>query len=133
VATLRWAEVCDYVVEESRGKIGLIGLFDTLYTASFPAVHPDFWVASKLEGTPNERVAIEIDVVGPDGELISHVGPIEGRIGPGGYHYLVGRFMNARFEKEGRYEIRIRPQGGPPTNLTLWVRPIAEAKSPESS
>lgn len=122
MATLRWAEICDYVIEGAHGKIGLIGLFDTLFAPSFPAVHPDFWVACKMEGSPNEAVALEMDIVAPDGELMAHLGPLQGKIGRGGHHYLVGRIMAPNFEKPGRYEIRIRPHGAPSHTITLWLR-----------
>jgi len=119
MATLRWAEICDHVILEQRGKVGIIGMFDQINARGFPAEHPDFWVACKMEGYPKEKIQIEISIIGPDGEIMASIGPIESFASDSGHAFLGGRIFRPKFPKPGRYEIRIRPAGNPATSLFL--------------
>ncbi len=121
MATIKWAELCDHVLVESSGKISVIGMFDGITARSFPAEHPDLWVVVKFEGFPGEKVGMEIDFVGPDGELRGHAAPIEGIVSSGGLAVLAARIFRPVFPKPGPYQIRIRPSVGQAATLRLTI------------
>jgi len=71
VAECDWAVFCDYAFEDNRGKLCLIGLFQYIHAASFPASHPTLFFVVHLVGAPHERTEITVDVAGPGGRILT--------------------------------------------------------------
>lgn len=57
--------LCDDVRQEMGGKFSLMGLFETIYAATFPAVHPRFAVVNEWRGGQGEFAA-KIRLLTPD-------------------------------------------------------------------
>lgn len=121
MATLQWAEICDHVIEQANGKFGVIGIFSHIHARNFPTEHPDFWIICKVEGMPNEPVQVEISIVGPDGEMLGIIGPLNGKVATQGSAVIAGRIFRPQFPKPGRYEVRIRLAGSPPSSISLTL------------
>jgi hypothetical protein len=66
---LRYTLLCDDVRQELGGKFSLMGLFETIYANSFPAVHPRFAIVNEWTGGKGE-FAVKIRLLGPDKEQV---------------------------------------------------------------
>ena len=59
------ALVADYANVAEGGKLNVLGIFTTIFTASFPAVHPSMqlifmWEASKVEAGRKKQIEIQL-------------------------------------------------------------------------
>jgi hypothetical protein len=62
---LSYTLLCDDVRQELGGKFSLMGLFETISSVSFPAIHPRFAIVNEWIGGKGEFVAT-IRLLGPD-------------------------------------------------------------------
>ncbi len=62
---LSYTLLCDDVRQELGGKFSLMGLFESIYSGSFPAVHPRFAIVNEWTGGKGEFLA-RIRLLGPD-------------------------------------------------------------------
>ena len=66
---LSYTLLCDDVRQELGGKFSLMGLFESIYSGSFPAIHPRFAIVNEWTGGKGEFLA-KIRLLGPDKEQI---------------------------------------------------------------
>jgi hypothetical protein len=66
---LSYTLLCDDVRQELGGKFSLMGLFETIYAGSFPAIHPRFAIVNEWTGGKGEFLA-RIRLLGPDKEQV---------------------------------------------------------------
>jgi len=66
---LSYTLLCDDVRQELGGKFSLMGLFENIYSGSFPAIHPRFAIVNEWVGGKGEFVA-KIRLLGPDKEQV---------------------------------------------------------------
>jgi hypothetical protein len=66
---LAFAMLADHVAETKEGKLVIVGEFDTIGAAQFPATHPAFFLVARFQGSGAEprghRLALRL--IGPDG------------------------------------------------------------------
>jgi hypothetical protein len=62
---LSYTLLCDDVRQELGGKFSLMGLFETIYAGSFPAIHPRFAIINEWIGGKGEFLA-RIRLLAPD-------------------------------------------------------------------
>lgn len=67
--TLSYTLLCDDVRQELGGKFSLMGLFETIYSGSFPAIHPRFAIVNEWTGGKGEFLS-RIRLLGPDKEQV---------------------------------------------------------------
>ncbi len=61
--------LCDDVRQEMGGKFSLMGLFETISAATFPAVHPRFAIMNEWSGGRGEFTA-KIRLLAPDRKTV---------------------------------------------------------------
>ena len=66
---LSYTLLCDDVRQELGGKFSLMGLFESIYSGSFPAMHPRFAIVNEWTGGQGEFLAT-IRLLGPDKEQV---------------------------------------------------------------
>jgi hypothetical protein len=66
---LSYTLLCDDVRQEVGGKFSLMGLFETIYANTFPAVHPRFAIVNEWTGGKGE-FAVKIRLLAPDKEQV---------------------------------------------------------------
>ncbi|OGW29533.1 MAG: hypothetical protein A2X56_12915 [Nitrospirae bacterium GWC2_57_13] len=66
---LSYTLLCDDVRQEMGGKFSLMGLFETIYANSFPAVHPRFAIVNEWSGGKGEFL-VTIRLLSPDREQV---------------------------------------------------------------
>ena len=62
---LNYTILCDDVRQEMGGKFSLMGLFESIYANSFPAVHPRFAIVNEWTGGKGE-FKLTIRLLGPN-------------------------------------------------------------------
>jgi hypothetical protein len=65
VAECDWAILCDYAFQDARGKMCLIGIFNSFTVPSVPTIHPQAALVIQLKGDPDERFRVRIEFVRP--------------------------------------------------------------------
>jgi hypothetical protein len=105
--TLLFSILCDDVRREDNGKFMLIGLFETIGSAVFPAVHPKLYVMNcwcSGIGKFKQRTRL----VNPDNsKLIEDEETEFSLIDLKAKHRIVARFNNLRFISPGEYAVEV--------------------------
>jgi len=65
---------CDAIARDPNGKITLYGIFDRIWTASFPIVHPMFCIYWRCS---HPALASCRDYCRPDGQTLTELEPAE--------------------------------------------------------
>jgi len=128
--TAQVAVFCDAATDE-RGKLSLLGAFDTLCSSQMPAVHPQCAVALRLtftvadEGSHTLRVAL----VDPDGRAVLPPVQIPVEIAlPEDLHFGTRNFIfnlqQVRFATPGIYSADVTLDDKPLISIPLQVRLI---------
>lgn len=101
-----------------EGKLNLLGIFNTIYANSFPAIHPKMQLVLSFESTHAEvgrQKNIEIVLFGADNDKIgSIVGKFAVPKGEAGYPIQINHIVDIpplRLEKPGDYVFRILING----------------------
>ena len=66
---LGYTILCDDVRQEMGGKFSLMGLFESIYANSFPAVHPRFAIVNEWTGGKGE-FKVRVRLLAPDREQV---------------------------------------------------------------
>jgi hypothetical protein len=66
---LSYTLLCDDVRQEVGGKFSLMGLFESIYANSFPAVHPRFAIVNEWTGGKGE-FTVKIKLLSPGKEEV---------------------------------------------------------------
>jgi len=66
---LTFAMLADHVAETKEGKLVIVGEFDTIGAAQFPATHPAFFLVARLQGNASaaRQHRLVVRLIGPDG------------------------------------------------------------------
>jgi hypothetical protein len=122
------AVLCD-AATESGGKLNLLGAFDAIYTAQFPAMHAQCAVALRMTFTNVEEGMhkLRLNFVDEDGKFIlpgiDH--PLEVSVPPD-THFITRTFVltiqQLKFERPGLYSIDIAVDGRQEASIPLLVK-----------
>jgi hypothetical protein len=66
---LNYTLLCDDVRQETGGKFSLMGLFESIYSTSFPTLHPRFAIVNEWSGGRGDFV-VKIRLLAPDREQV---------------------------------------------------------------
>ena len=126
-----FAVIADAANLSREGKLNLLGIFNVLHAAQFPAVHPQMSLVLTLEATAAEMgqtKAVEVQLVDPDGKSL---GAASGRLvvptGEAGYPVQLNHILplaGVRFARPGDHAFHILINGETKTRVPLLVRPI---------
>jgi hypothetical protein len=105
--TLLFSVLCDDVRREDNGKFMLIGLFETIGAAVFPAIHPRLYVMNCwCSGMGKFRQRTRL--VNPDNSRLIEDEETEfNLVDLKSKHRIVARFNNLRFECSGEYAVEV--------------------------
>ncbi len=108
------ALLADYANIAEGGKLNVLGIFTTIFVASFPTVHPQMqlifmWEANRSES--GRKKQIEIELCDADGKkLLGLGGELQLPEAPSGkqiYGNQILTLNNLKFEKTGEYVFNI--------------------------
>ena len=101
--------VCDAVAHDPNGKTTLYGIFDRIWSSTFPAVHPMFAIYWRCVVPGPGRVGVSI--LKPDESILTDLEPVEtSNEQP---HSMQGTYTLGGFEfpAEGEYALVLKHNG----------------------
>jgi len=108
------ALLCDAANISEEGKLNILGAFDTISTASFPAVHPMMRLVLRLSASPAEagrRRGLTVRVLTADGAAIGELNAnfVVPKPPPGSAAgiQMIFNLPNTTYEQAGRYAFHI--------------------------
>lgn len=120
--------LCD-AAADYQGRLSLLGAFDTITAASFPATHPHCHIALRIRFNRIEEGShsIRIHVVDDDGSLI--MPNMEGQIGVGfidgtetaSVNFILG-IQGLPLAKPGTYAVNLAVDNKQEATVPLYVR-----------
>ncbi|MFH1867670.1 MAG: hypothetical protein ABH843_01745 [Candidatus Omnitrophota bacterium] len=127
--TLLFSILCDDVRREDNGKFLLIGLFETIGSATFPVRHPSLYVMNcwcSGMGAFTQRTRI----VAPDGsKLIEDLETKFSLQSLKSKHRIVARYNNIYFQEPGEYAVEVLLNGELKVRYPLLVEKAIPKKS----
>lgn len=118
--------LCDDVRQEVGGKFSLMGLFETIHAAAFPAVHPRFAVVNEWRGGRGEFMA-KIRLLTPDRSQV--IAESESKISlysETQRHRDITIRMNTTFKAPGTYWIEMVLDGEQAGLVPLPVQQVSQ-------
>ncbi len=125
---IQTAVLCDFAADY-QGKLCFQGAFDTLFTRSFPVIHPACALALRVCLTPEDEGDHElaISIVNEsnkplDPERMPIKGNLHVQLPPNATFFtrnLIMNFQGLRFEKAGNYAVDIKLDGDLLTRIPL--------------
>ena len=103
---LNFLHVCDQVLI-SDGKASIIGIFNEIKVANFPAAHPKFSIISGISGKAGIYTQI-IEILTPSGSNLAMVSGQSEIKRDMGKNNFVANFVNFVFSEEGKYKIVVK-------------------------
>ena len=129
--------LCDAATDQ-RGKLNVLGVFDSIYAKKVPAVHPSCAVAlrvrfERIEGPDH---SIKISIIDQDG---GPIGPgLEGNISlrfrdsaDSAFANLVLNIQRLKLENYGKYRIDLAVDKKLEASLPLYLAQLPEQAAPE--
>jgi hypothetical protein len=125
------ALLADYANVSQEGKLNVMGVFDRIWSKSFPVVHTEMCLVFRLEAGPAERgtdKVVEVKLLDADGKVLQHLKgqftvPAE-TAGPIIHIPQILRFMAVRFEKPGDYAFHILVGGDEKRRVPFFVEQL---------
>jgi hypothetical protein len=122
---LKYTLLCDDVRQEMGGKFSLMGLFESIYSNTFPAVHPRFAIINEWTGGKGEFVS-RIRVLAPDQkEVLSESDSTINLYNESQYHRDISVRFNSTFKVPGTYWIETLLDGERAGILPLTLQIIS--------
>jgi len=122
--------LCDAATDQ-RGKLNVLGAFDTIFAKQVPTVHPACAVAARLRFSKIEQGehAVRICVIDQDGKEV--VPKLEGKVsvrvgdeaGSAALN-LILNFQRVKLPEYGEYRVDLAVDGEQKASLPLFVRSV---------
>lgn len=118
--------VADYAMEHG-GKLTVIGSFDTIFTQSFPAIHPSMYLAVKFRVDNRDAGLHDFRIVGKDpkgNQVVEIKGTTDVKPSPHAdcsSTAIAFPFFNVKLEMAGRYAFELYFDDEFITGLSLQV------------
>jgi len=121
--------ICDAATDD-RGKLNLLGTFDTIWARTMPAVHPQCAVALRLRFTQIEEGShtLKINVINQDGRQV--VPPLEAKVGvrfgesgrSSTARNMILTIQGMKLDEYGEYSIDLAIDGRQEASVPLFVK-----------
>jgi hypothetical protein len=121
--------ICD-AATDSGGKLNILGVFDTIFAKSVPAVHPHCAIAVRLRLTSSEQGDHKVNVsllqedgknVGPPMEVTLKFALSDAKIPTGTVNYIVN-LQGLKLEHSGEYSIKLTVDGKHLDSIPLYIK-----------
>lgn len=136
---LDFAVVCDYALVDQYGKLSVMGIFQHIWVAQFPALHPRLHLVLRLRGKRTEvgEHPVEIKLHDAQGaEVLGGNGTVTFAEPPAGVTEVeAGAILvfDVPFPHAGRYAFDITIDGQVQASVPLTVAQSPQPQSPQVS
>jgi len=127
-AQLIYCIVCDDVRLEMGNKLSLMGVFENVFLASFPAMLLKLTVVNHWEGAGQYETQVKI--LAPGRRELAASAPSKFVIESQGYADNITFFTNVAFELQGQYTIQIFIDGRAVAEKRLFVHHVQQQAPP---
>jgi hypothetical protein len=130
------AVACDYALIDQHGKLSVLGIFERIWVADFPAVHPRLHLVLRLKGRRTEigEHAIVIRLVDDEGrEVLRGDGAVQiGEPPAGVLEVEAGAVLafDVPLERPGTYTFEIAVDGSLEATVPITVSQIPAPAAP---
>jgi hypothetical protein len=122
---LNYTILCDDVRQEMGGKFSLMGLFESIYANSFPAVHPRFAIVNEWIGGKGD-FKLTIRLLGPNKkEVLSESDSTMNLFSEAQRHRDIAVRFNTTFSAPGTYWIEMLLDGEQAALVPLSLQAIS--------
>lgn len=111
MAEVLWAFAADQFIVDRAGKFSIIGIWEAVFAANFPALHPQVFIVAGWRGQPSGQLMYEIRVWTPANTLLATSNPTPFQLGPNGKGISVQQFAGVQLIQPGVYRIEILQNG----------------------
>jgi len=120
--------LCD-AAADYQGRLSILGIFDTIFAANLPAVHPQCSVALRIQFSKVEegKHNLTLHIVDYDGNMI--IPPLSGEFGielaENDQHGMINLVLNLQglsFNRYGEYAINLAIDSHELGSLSFWVK-----------
>jgi hypothetical protein len=129
---IEYLHVCDYAFTAEGGKPCIIGIFDNIFAATFPATHPMMAIALRFRGSAHELLQVKIELARPSGDAIATMQG-EVTIGGDGSSFMQVNMAGVTFPEPGRYVVKVSSAGKTLTSHSLQVQKVQPQTQPAPS
>jgi len=134
---LQVAVLCDAATDD-RGKLNLLGAFDTICSPQMPALHPQCAVALRMTFTTADEGShqLKLNLVDADGQrIMPELPPMPVEIAlPEDTHIgtrnFIFNFQQVRFESPGLYSVDVTVDDNMVASIPLQVRLLEPPPEP---
>jgi hypothetical protein len=122
-----FAVACDYAIIDQHGKLSVLGIFQHIWAARFPSVHPRLHLVVRLRGKRTEvgEHGLQIRLLDDDdAEVLSGDGTVTFNEPPAGVTDLEAGAVLAfdvPLQKPGRYRFEIAVDGSVQATVPIGV------------
>ncbi len=125
---LTYTILCDDVRQELGGKFSLMGLFESIYANTFPAVHPRFAIVNEWTGGKGE-FTLKIRLLSPDRrEVLSESEAKISLFSENQKHRDISIRFNTTFKTQGTYWIETLLDNEQVGLIPLSVQMVSQQK-----
>jgi len=120
--------LCD-AAADYQGRLSILGIFDTIFAANLPALHPQCSVALRIRFSKVEegKHSLALHIVDNDGKMI--IPPLNGEFGiqlaGNDRHGMINLVLNLQglpFNHYGEYAINLAIDSHELDSLPFWVK-----------
>jgi hypothetical protein len=126
MATVDYMHICDYAFLTQGGKPSMIGLFEGITAATFPAAHPHMSVAFHFLDAPHAVINYVLEIGRPNGEVLSRAEQ-RAHAGSSGGAFVSVDLVGLPFPEAGRYVFKVVLGGRTLASRSLHVEKITQA------
>ena len=106
---VNFAIVAKNAFTDSDGRLSIIQVIETIRTASFPAIHPELVVVSRIKLDSKKAVSQSTEIVHSDsGQILVKSEPADMEVSQKKGIQFISTFIGLRFNKPGIYHINIK-------------------------
>jgi hypothetical protein len=132
------AALCDAATDYA-GKLNLLGVFDTVLTTKFPAVHPQCAIALRFvfDKAEEGNRTFQLSLVDEDGKVAMRLPPlaIEVKV-PDEVNYLsrnlIINLQQLKFDAAGQYAVEVLLNDRQVVSIPLLVREVKPPGTPDT-
>jgi hypothetical protein len=129
--------LADYALYSMDQKLSILGLFQTLYAAQFPAAHPVMYVVTQLRASPAEygrNLELRIKLLDEDAKVLLDIHnrldvPVPPNPGQITVVNNIAMLQAVQFPRPGRYEFSLLIDRDEKASLSLDVNQISAPAS----